>query len=354
MQDIREATRPKWIAGPAVFNLLCSSAALAFLLFCIPYAQGYIGGRVTLAQSLRSLWGNEQWQHCWLVIPAIGGILYMQREQLACLKAQSTAWGLPLLVLALAFYWAGYRVENYYLGFLSIYLMVGGLILWLGGWNWLNALAFAYAFLIFAWPLYFLENSITFPLRMIMAKASAGVLNVLGIPVILQGTGVMSAPEPLIGLRAGERFRIDVADPCSGIRSLFALMMIAALYGHFTLKTRWQKGILFVSAIPLAILGNLIRILMLTFGIIAMGSEIAIGEDPLADPSWFHMLAGYLVFAVALAGMIGIGLLLVALRDRKLSEAERHRNIKSEDRRRRGGESGGFERLSSNSRGDLY
>jgi hypothetical protein len=59
---------------------------------------------------------------------------------------------------------------------------------------------------------------------------------------------------------------------------------------------------------PLAVLGNLFRILMLTFGTIAMGPEVAIGT--LENPSFFHMLSGYLVFAVAIGGMLGIAKLL--------------------------------------------
>lgn len=335
-----------------LFDLFCGAAALGLLLFGLPYAEGYIGGRVTLAHSLRSLWSYEQWQHCWLVLPALGVVLYAQRKQLAGLTARGTYWGLLVLMMACAIYWAGYRVENYYVGFLSLHLMVGGLILWLRGWHWLRALAFAYAFLVFVWPLYFLENSITFPLRMVMANASAAALNLLGVPAVVNGTGIVSAPEPLVGLRAGERFRVDVADPCSGIRSLFALMMIAALYAHFMLKTWWQKAILFAASIPLAMLGNLARILMLTFGIMTLGPEIAIGSDPLKDPSLFHMLAGYLVFTIALGGMILLALLLAALRDgnswaRKPPAEPVKRHLPDIDEI---GSSG----LPSNPRGDLY
>jgi hypothetical protein len=63
----------------------------------------------------------------------------------------------------------------------------------------------------------------------------------------------------------------------------------------------------------LAVLGNLVRILMLTLGTIAFGSEFALGKNPLEHPSWFHMLAGYLVFIVALAGMMEIASLLARL-----------------------------------------
>lgn len=305
-------------------------AASAGLILLFPYTTGYGFQRVPIARQLQLQWATEQWQHCWLVPIAVLLILYLQRRSLSRLPIQSSHSGLALMCASLALYWIGFRIDNIYVAYLSLQLWFAGLILWYLGWRWMRALLFPWAFLVFMWPLLFLESTITFPLRMIMSKASAGVLNAIGIPVILQGTGVLSAPEPILGLQSGKRFRVDVADPCSGIRSLFALMMISALYGHFTLKTWWQKGILFVSSIPLAILGNLFRILMLTFGIVTLGPEIAIGRDPLTDPSWFHMLAGYLVFAVALGGMAGISLLLSSLLNKRPQTAARDPRVEGE------------------------
>lgn len=298
--------RQKW---SDVWGALAASVLiLAVLIFVIPYSAGYQSERLPISRTLFLFWGYEQWQHCWLIIPAIAFIIYSQRKQLALVPVQGDNWGVIPVILALAAYWVGYRVENYYIGFLSLQLLVGGLIIWFGGWRWFLALLFVYGFLMFAWPFYFLENSITFPLRMMMSKASVFVLNAIGVSVIQSGTGILSAPDSMLSLRAGEKFSVDVADPCSGIRSLFALMMVSALYAHFTLKGWVRKWILFLCSIPLAIAGNLCRILMLTFGIIAMGSEKAIGT--LEHPSFFHMLAGYLVFAVALAGMALIAFLL--------------------------------------------
>jgi exosortase/archaeosortase family protein len=115
----------------------------------------------------------------------------------------------------------------------------------------------------------------------------------------------------LLGIPAGKKFAVDVADPCSGIRSLFSLMMASALYGHMAMKNWWQKWILFLCSAPLAIAGNLARILMLTIGTIVFGAEFAIGKSALSEPSWFHMAAGYLVFFVALGGMIAISKILL-------------------------------------------
>jgi exosortase len=294
-----------WLVPSAV-----SASALYFLVFLVPYAAGYLGPRLPLAQTLKNMWAYEQWQHCWLVLPAVIAIVSMQRKELARLPLRGSAWGIVPLAAALLAFWAGYRVENYYIGFFSIHLLVGGLILWFLGWRWFFALIFPFMFLVFLWPLYFLENSITFPLRMIMSHAGVTVLNLLGTPVVLQGTGLISAPDVLLGIPAGKKFSVDVADPCSGIRSLFALMMVSALYAHFTLETWWKKWILFLCSIPLAIVGNLVRILTLTLGTVAFGAEFAIGKNPLTNPSWFHMGAGYMVFAVALGGMIGVAWLL--------------------------------------------
>ncbi|HVE16393.1 MAG TPA: exosortase/archaeosortase family protein, partial [Chthoniobacterales bacterium] len=206
--------------------------------------------------------------------------------------------------LTLALFWAGHRVDNQYIGFFSIQLLLASLILWILGWRWLVALAFPLAFLTFTWPMPFLDNIITFPLRIFMSGLSVSVMNLFGLPTVQNGTGIFSAPNPGVHLAAGELFQVDVADPCSGIRSLYALMMISALYGYFTLQSPWRRGVLFLSAIPLAIAGNLARILILTLGIVSIGAPTAIGT--LEKPTWFHEGAGFAVFLVALGGMIFI------------------------------------------------
>jgi hypothetical protein len=189
-------------------------------------------------------------------------------------------------------------------------IVLCGSVWWLLGWDFLKALSFPLAFLLFAIPFPGLDMMIALPLRFLMSKISVIVLNVIGVPVVLSGTGILSAPDALHGFVAGQKFAVDVANPCSGIRSLFALMMVGSLFAHFTLKGAWRKWLLFLSTPPLAVMGNLARILMLTIGTVLFGSEFALGKNPLEHPSWFHLLAGYLVFIVALLGMMGVASLL--------------------------------------------
>ncbi|MCX6935476.1 MAG: exosortase/archaeosortase family protein [Verrucomicrobia bacterium] len=194
------------------------------------------------------------------------------------------------------------------MGFLSLQLMIGGLLLWLLGWEMMKELAFPYAFLLFAYPFYFLDNIVAFPLRGLMCQLSQGFLNLIGVDTLRVGTALVSAPDYAAGLKQGERFALDVATPCSGIRSLFALMMVSALYAHLTLKKAWQKWALFLLSPALAVAGNFARMLMLTGGTILLGSGVAIGTEE--NPATFHLAAGFTVFVVALGGMAAISWML--------------------------------------------
>jgi len=289
---------------------VCALASLWLLYAWNPYAYGYGSHMVTVLHFANTLWQGEDWQHCYLVPFAVAGMIWFERKSLPDAAFTRSWTGLAVTVFGFFVYWVGYRADNIFIAYASFQILIGGLVLWLLGWTWAKALFIPWAFLVFLYPLTFLDNLIAFPLRMVMSEASVHVLNLFGIGCIKSGTAILSAPEPMANLRAGARFSVDVADPCSGIRSLFALMMVSALYGYFTQEGTWRKAVLFLSSIPLAIAGNLARIIMLTIGTIAMGPAVAIGT--LEKPTFFHMMAGYAVFAVALGGMLGIGWLINA------------------------------------------
>lgn len=297
----------KTLAAGAVFFAL-----LAALLFA-PYSYGVGTTVFALGTFIWTTWtGDTEMQHGLLVIPAVAFIIYYRRDFLKTIPVRGHWLGLVVLLFGLLMFWTGHRADVTTVGLYSLWFIIVGCVGWFLGLKMLLALSFPLAFLIFAIPMPGADTMIAFPLRMIMAKSSVFVLNLIGIPTVLQGTGILSAGDALTGLQNGQRFSVDVADPCSGIRSLFALMMVSALFGYFTLKETWQKWILFLCSIPLAILGNLCRILMLTFGVMSLGPKTAIGT--LEEPSFFHMMAGYIVFAVALVGMIGVANLLGRVR----------------------------------------
>jgi len=127
----------------------------------------------------------------------------------------------------------------------------------------------------------------------------------IGVPNVLNGTAILSPPD------ARAPFAIDIADPCSGIRSLFALVMMAALAAFILYRHTWQKLVIIVLSVPLVILGNLVRILLLTLATIHFGEAFALGVND--HPSWFHEGAGYAVYLINFGSLLGVGWLLTKL-----------------------------------------
>jgi exosortase len=164
---------------------------------------------------------------------------------------------------------------------------------------------FHWCFLAFSWPLFFLTDIIAFRLRLVMIELSSAFLGFVGVENVRSGTAIRSPADIAAGIDQGARFALDIADPCSGIRSLFALLMVAALWGHLRLPKAWQVCAIVLCAVPLAILGNFVRVVLLVGASIALGPEFAVGAPD--DPSAFHFAAGIAVFVVALGGLVLAG-----------------------------------------------
>jgi len=272
---------------------------------------GYLtayGPHLTFAQSWVRLSSYEEWNHCFLVPVIEIWLVWRIWDKLVSTPIRPSIWGIGPLFCGFALFWISYRLDDIYSAFASFQFLMAGVILFLAGWRWMSLLFFPWLFLAFGWPLFFLDDQVAFPLRLVMSNLSTSILNVLGLAAVQVGTSIQSASNPLCGLATGQRFQLDVGQPCSGMHSLFALAMISALYGYIVMDVWWKRLILFFGAIPLAIIGNLARILMLTVGVMVLGSPVAIGTDE--NPSTFHMFCGYFVFIVALGGMLGLGAIL--------------------------------------------
>lgn len=263
----------------------------------------------------RHIGTNPELYFCYVVPFIVGFLVYRQRSTLATLPLNGTWWGLAPAALSVLFFWVGYKVDTGYLGFASIQLMTAALILILGGRGWMRELMMPWLFLMFAWPMMPLEDMLASPLRVFTAKLAGFILNNVGVNVVREGTGLSSAPDFAQQLQIGDRFRLDVANACSGIRSLSSLAMISALYAVLALKRPIPRAILFLSSIPLAVIGNLVRLIFLALGCVWFGQDFAVGtvKDGVQTESFYHLLAGYVVFAVALSGMFALATSLEGL-----------------------------------------
>ncbi|MES2309652.1 MAG: exosortase/archaeosortase family protein [Verrucomicrobiota bacterium] len=300
---------PETLDKSKIYALLSSIILLGLVYAWFPFSKFLISAQAE--PILKVAWeysGGDDWAHC-RIVPLFALLLvYLQWNEIRKIEWKGEFMGLPLLVFFGLIFWLGYITDLHYLAYLSFQGMIASLILWFAGKEMVRALTFPLLFLTFMWPWLFLDNVIAFPLRLFMSNISHHFLNLIGIPNLQIGSAIVSSPNFALGIPQGSRFQLDVANPCSGIRSLFALTMITSLYSYLTLPKIWQRWTLFVCSVPLAILGNFIRILLLTFATILFGTSFAIGTE--TNPSFFHLGAGYFVYIIAVGGMIGIGWLL--------------------------------------------
>lgn len=251
-----------------------------------------------------ALVGDNDYSHGWLIVPAAIFLVWRSRDELRAATRSTSTTGLALIVLALFMHWVGAKAQQTRLSLMALALLLWALPYYFYGWRVAKKLLFPCAFLGFCIPLNFLDG-VTVPLRKFAAFSSEILLNGFGCAVTRTGTQLKLA---------GSESALEVAGPCSGIRSLFAMAALTAFYGHLTQRTLMKKWVLFVSALPLAIIGNIARIT--TVGLVqqAFGPKVA---------ETYHDYSGYLSFAIVVGLMITIGRYL-ELGWRELWERWRH------------------------------
>jgi exosortase len=292
---------------------VCGATFLIVITCVVPYCTSQwwevrsLSGLI-LALSGSTAGGSIDKGYCLFVPFIFAFLVYNVWKDLKKSPIEGSNFGLVWIVLGLFSYWFGMRASDQYFGYAGVQLLLAGVILFLWGTAVFRLLLFPWAFFMFAWPLPFLDPIIAFPLRMIMSTMAAHILPFIGIPTIQSGTALISPGDSLHNVPMGSQFQIDIADPCSGIRSLFALLMFSALFGYLFLPKLWQQWVIFLSAFPLAILGNLARVIILVLGSVFFGSAFAVGTNN--EPSAFHEGAGFLVYAIALGAEFGLASLL--------------------------------------------
>ena len=155
---------------------------------------------------------------------------------------------------------------------------------------------FPAAFLLFCIPLNSYLDIVTVHLRIFASSTAYALLKGFGADVVRHGT--------MVGAADGS-FLIDIAEPCSGLRSIFALTALTAGYAYFNQRTWLKRAVLFAASVPLAIAGNVARILTICLVANFADKDFAMG--------FYHDYSGYVVFVVAILLMIAFGELLQRL-----------------------------------------
>ncbi|MEZ5385005.1 MAG: exosortase/archaeosortase family protein [Prosthecobacter sp.] len=280
-----------------IATLLAGAAVL--LVAWMPYAAGYGAFKRSMLQEMMMRWKDPTWQHGALIPFIVGYLLWRRREEVAQLPVAPVRWGFLFVVFGLLLYFVGYRANSFYIGYLAVMTLLAGSSLWLEGTARGRKRLFAWLMLGFLWPLPFLEETIGYPMRQTMVQTTGMALNAIGVDSLVSGTALQSMPDAELGRKAGELFSVGIAAPCSGMRSLFALLVVGALFSYFRQRVMWRRLALFSTILPIAIVANMVRILVLIFAAMIFGQKWAIG-DAEKEVSAFHETTGIVVFLVAL------------------------------------------------------
>ena len=252
-----------WNRLPNKAFFLCLLVAwLALFQFLGNSALGYIRTPSLLnwmwsVYSAKSPEGISEDAHGKLIPLVVLGLFWWKRR--ALLGAELRLWwpGLGLLGLGLLLHLIGFAVEQSRISIVGLFTGIYGLMGLAWGPAWLRRSFFPFFLFVFCVPLGPLLQPITFPLRVLVSKAVVLIANsIFGIGVIRNGTELI---DPM------GQYHYGVAAPCSGIHSLIATSAIAVIYALLSFRSWWRMGVMIVAAAPLAVAGNVLRMMSIIF-----------------------------------------------------------------------------------------
>ncbi len=270
-------------AAPSLSALFSSTRRLDLNLSLIVFLVLVIG--VLYASVLFRLsldwWNDPDYGHGMLVPIFSAYVIWTSLRSYGPLPWQPARSGLAVVFVAMALLTAGFFGAELFLSRVSFLVLLAGLVLALAGRPLLTAVRFPLFYLLFMIPLpQIIYNQITFPLQLFTSRLASDCLRIVGIPVLREGNLVFVP-----------HYSLEVAQACSGIRSLMSLVALSVAYGYFAEKRLWARIALAGFMVPVAIFCNGIRV----FGSGLLGNYFG----PELAEGFFHAFSGWLIFITA-------------------------------------------------------
>jgi exosortase len=248
-------------------------------LICVLMAAVYYH---VLAKLVNDWYEIPDFSHGFLVPIFAGYLVWVKREDLRKTRIAPTWSGIIVMALGLLVLLLGVYGAELFLSRVSIVVLLAGLTLGFGGWELLKQLRFPLLVLLLAIPIPFIVfNEITLPMQSLASQLASTLLPLFGVPVLREGN-VIELPA----------MKLEVAEACSGIRSLMSLFTLSIFYGYFVEKSNLRRVFLALASIPIAIAANAVRIL---------GTGLCVQYwDPDKALGFFHEFSGWVMFLVSL------------------------------------------------------
>ena len=244
---------------------------------------------------------DDNYSHGFLIVPLALYFAWERRQRVAAAAHRPEWLGLVVVVGGLGMLVAGTLGAELFVSRVSIILLIAGTVLFVAGYETLRTLAFPIAFLLLMVPPpAIIFNQIAFPLQLLASQFGETTLQALSIPVLREGNVITLANTTL-----------EVAEACSGIRSLISLLTLGIVYGYFIDRRPGIRTLIALSTIPIAIVANGLRVAGTGVAAHYYGAEAAEG--------FFHTFSGWIVFIAAFALLYMVATLIIRVAPSPLS-----------------------------------
>jgi len=274
-----------------------------------------------LAKLSHDWWIDENYSHGLLIPFVISYILWSEREKLRHGRYKpSLLWGGAAILLALFVLWTGVAGAELFMQRASLVLMLAGVAVYFWGGQLLRFVWVPLSLLLLAIPIpVIVFNKIAFPLQLFASRCAVWSMRLFDIPVLRQGNVIELMP-----LNSLETKKLEVVEACSGIRSLMTLMTLAVVFAYFSYprpsngagesgdgsgKTGvfgwlrswgfWRSTLIVLSAVPIAVLTNALRVS--GTGILARYYGVKVADG------FFHSFSGWVIYIVAFLLLFAFG-----------------------------------------------
>jgi exosortase len=265
-----------------------SSFAVLLVSFGLLYYKVFI-------RLVEDWWVDENYSHGFLILPIAFYFAWERRQRFLEAPRKPSWLGLITVVGSVLALIAGVLGAELFTTRIALLGTIAGSILFLCGWQQLRIMVFPIAFLLLMIPIpAIVFNQIAFPLQLLASRFGETALIACQVPVLREGNVINLANTSL-----------EVAEACSGIRSLISLLTLGIVYGYFTDNRIWFRAVLALATIPVAIAANGIRV---------AGTGVAAHVyGPAAAQGFFHTFSGWLIFVAAFVMLFALQKVLLWL-----------------------------------------
>lgn len=277
-QDIQISAAPTHSLRLPSAKVISGCALIGALVLAI-----YAG---ILLKLVSDWWQIPDFSHGFLV-PIFSAYLVWTKRKALAETAISPSWsGVVVVSAGLVVLFLGVYGAEMFLSRVSLVILLAGFVLSFGGPHFLKELRFPLLVLLLAIPIpAILFSQITFPLQILASKLASDLLPLFGVPILREGN-VLQLPS----------MSLEVAEACSGIRSLMSLFTLSVFFGYFMEKSALRRTVLALASIPIAIAANAVRI---------FGTGMCVQYwNPDKAQGFFHEFSGWVMFIVSLGCLL--------------------------------------------------